>query len=78
MREAARRIGIPESTYREWEYGSQIRGEPYAKIATAFGVTLDDLLGDPVRQINDSIERDFDKLFSDLRSLRRRVLKEKD
>ena len=45
MREAARRIGVPETTYREWEYGRAIRGEPYVKIALAFGVTLDALLG---------------------------------
>ena len=46
MREAARHIGVPESTYREWEYGRKIRGEPYLQIAKAFGVSLDELLGD--------------------------------
>lgn len=45
MREAARRIGVPETTYREWEYGRAIRGEPYPKIAAAFGVSLEVLFG---------------------------------
>lgn len=42
--EAAKAIGVSPSTYREWEYGRAIRGEPYAKIALAFDVTLSELL----------------------------------
>lgn len=47
MREAARRIGVPETTYREWEYGRKILGpEPYKKIAAAFGVSITTLFGE--------------------------------
>lgn len=42
--EAAQVLGVSPSTYREWEYGRAIRGEPYAKIAEAFHVTLSELL----------------------------------
>src|SRR6266436_7191692 len=45
QREVARRIGVNESTYRQWEYGTTISGEPYPKIAEAFGITLDELFG---------------------------------
>ena len=47
--EAAELIGVSASTYREWENGRRIRGEPYAKIASAFGISISEvLLGDKV------------------------------
>lgn len=42
--EVANTAGIAVSTYREWEHGRQIKGEPYEKIAQALGVTLYELL----------------------------------
>lgn len=36
--------GIPVTTYREWENGRQILGEPYEKLAQALNVTLFELL----------------------------------
>ena len=35
---------IPISTYREWENGRQIKGEPYEKIAAALNVSLNELI----------------------------------
>ncbi len=74
QRQAAKKIGVPESTYREWEYGSEIRGEPYPQIASAFGVTLHELFG-----LNDDLgktaEEKVDKIISDLQSLKSRLKK---
>jgi len=42
--EVARRIGVAPSTYREWEYGREIRGEPYLALAETFGTTLHGIL----------------------------------
>ena len=39
----ARKLGVSESTYRDWENGRQIKGEPYMKIANLFGVSLSEL-----------------------------------
>lgn len=44
MREMARRVGVPETTYREWEVGRAIQGEPYVKMSEALGVSLSELL----------------------------------
>ncbi len=44
VNEVARRAVVPVSTYREWENGRQIKGEPYVKIAGALNVTLIELL----------------------------------
>lgn len=44
MKELAQTIGVPMSTYREWEYGRSIVGEPYPKLADALKVSLSELL----------------------------------
>lgn len=42
--DVASRIGIAQSTYREWEYGRAIKGEPYEGLAKAFDVSLSEIL----------------------------------
>lgn len=44
MRELAERTQIPVSTYREWEYGRAIQGEPYIALAAALEVSVKELL----------------------------------
>lgn len=45
VRTMAKKLKVPESTYREWEYGRAIRGEPYVKIAEVLEVSLQELFG---------------------------------
>jgi len=45
QKQVADLVGISASTYRDWEYGKQIKGEPYAKLAQALGTTISELLG---------------------------------
>jgi transcriptional regulator with XRE-family HTH domain len=42
--ETAREMGVSTSTYREWELGRQIKGEPYEKLAAIFDVSITELL----------------------------------
>jgi transcriptional regulator with XRE-family HTH domain len=42
--EIAEKIGVSESTYRDWENGRKIQGEPYRKIAEALEISIIDLL----------------------------------
>ena len=44
IREVAEAIQVPITTYRDWEYGKAIRGEPYSKLASVFNVSLEELL----------------------------------
>ena len=44
IREVATALDLPVSTYRDWEYGKAIRGEPYENLAGLIEVTLDELL----------------------------------
>lgn len=73
MREASKLIGVPESTYRDWEYGREIRGEPYLQIAKAFGITLDELFG--VHSKDRTIEEEFDLAILHLQSLKDKIIK---
>lgn len=74
MREAAKKIGVPETTYREWEYGRAIRGEPYVRIARAFGVTLDALFGNNTSS-GETVGDDFDRIISEIQALKTKVVK---
>lgn len=38
--QVAENIGVAISTYREWENGRAIKGEPYVKLADLFGVSI--------------------------------------
>jgi transcriptional regulator with XRE-family HTH domain len=38
-------IGVAPSTYREWENGRAVSGNPYAKISQALGVGVYQILG---------------------------------
>jgi transcriptional regulator with XRE-family HTH domain len=44
IKDIAKAAGVPTSTYREWEYGRLIKGEPYPKLAGVLGVSLHELL----------------------------------
>lgn len=39
-----RKLNINPSTYRDWEYGRSIRGEPYILMAKIFEVSFSELL----------------------------------
>lgn len=41
----ARAIDVAPSTYREWENGRAITGNPYTKIAYVLGVSVQQILG---------------------------------
>ena len=70
-REVARRAGIAESTYRDWEYGRAIKGDPYSILAQIFGVTLSELMmGDLGRQNTYILERlnQIERLIAEIKT----------
>ncbi len=51
FKKVAEALDMPVSTYRDWEYGKSIRGEPYEKLARLFEVSLEELIvGRPHRR----------------------------
>ena len=44
-KDIAKKVGVAESTYRDWENGRKIQGEPYTLIADALEISVLELLG---------------------------------
>jgi transcriptional regulator with XRE-family HTH domain len=44
LKELSTLLQVPPTTYREWEYGRAIQGEPYVKLAECLNVTLLELM----------------------------------
>ncbi len=44
IKDVANSLKVSTSTYRDWEYGRSIKGEPYSKLAKILGVSIEELL----------------------------------
>lgn len=73
VRKMAELANVNEVTYRQWEYGAEIRGEPYPDLARAYGITLDELFGTYL--LENSAEEEVDKIISALHSLKSKISK---
>ena len=62
INQVARKLGVSPSTYRTWEYGAKIKGEPYIQLAEIFEVSLKELLSGEKSQIEAHIEQVEDQL----------------
>ncbi|WP_413586840.1 helix-turn-helix domain-containing protein [Bdellovibrio sp. HCB274] len=67
--QVANLAAIPVTTYREWENGRQILGEPYEKLAQALNVTLFELLTGRKPNLADLFDKlaEVEKNLADLR-----------
>lgn len=45
QKQVAEFICVPATTYRDWEYGREIQGEPYYKLTELFEISLSELMG---------------------------------
>lgn len=57
VKEIAAHVGVAPSTFRDWEYGRSIKGEPYVKIAQALGVSVYELLTGQAPSLKQSLEK---------------------
>lgn len=44
VKEVSDKIGVPLTTYREWEHGRKIVGEPYIELSKVFEVSIYELI----------------------------------
>jgi len=72
IQQVCQMIDVPISTYREWEGGRQILGEPYVRIAQAFEVTLYHLLTGESSKTQNSMDL-IEKIELDLKQLKRNL-----
>lgn len=59
LKDVAAQVGVAESTYRDWENGRNIQGEPYIKIAKSLNISLGTLLGVEKREVMQSFLLDI-------------------
>ena len=45
-KDVASKLGLPATTYRDWEYGVSITGEPYLQLAKILSVSVSELMGE--------------------------------
>ncbi|MNT06136.1 hypothetical protein D3C72_1407900 [compost metagenome] len=64
-------MNIPVSTYRDWEYGKQIKGEPYVDLAKVLDVSLTELLTGRKEPIHTRIVTDLNEIARIVESIRK-------
>ena len=73
MKQVAEILGVPASTYRDWEYGKAIQGEPYAKLAEVLDINLIELLTGKSTHNRNLID-EIEKLENSVKTIKRIVL----
>ena len=71
QKEVADQLGIAPSTYRDWEYGKQIKGEPYVDLAGVFQVSLTELLTGNKGDISTKILADLKQIERVVESIKK-------
>lgn len=66
-------LNVPPTTYRDWENGKNITGEPYLKLADLFGVSLVEIItGESMK--NSDLIRELDELQEHIKIIRKIAL----
>lgn len=71
LSKAARLLGISQSTYRDWERGRAIKGEPYPKLADFYNITLAELFG--ITESKNDISVELQLMEESIRRIRMRI-----
>lgn len=74
IKEVALYLGIPISTYRGWEMGTKIGGEPYMKLASLFKTDICYLMYGIQVDRKDFVIKSIMKIKDDLEILARNVI----
>ncbi len=71
QKQVAELIGTSASTYRDWEYGKAIQGEPYTALAEVFEVSLVELMTGKKSTGTSEFLKALSQLEDDVKNLRR-------
>lgn len=69
----AKLINVPVTTYRDWEGGKAITGEPYPFLAQHLDVSISYLITGQQTDVNDILNY-IDKVIDDVKNLRKSVI----
>ena len=75
QRQVAQRIGVPLSTYKEWEYGRRIQGETiYLKLSEALEISLYALLSGKISPGDEELTQIFQDLVEHLEKVKKLLM----
>jgi transcriptional regulator with XRE-family HTH domain len=72
QKQVAERAGISASTYRDWEYGKKIKGEPYADLASALRVSITELFTDK-KVVTSKVQQELREIERIVENIRKTV-----
>lgn len=73
IKNVAQALGIPPTTYREWENGRKIVGEPYIDLSKLFGISVHELISGEKVTESDAFES-LDIIQTELNKLKHNLL----
>lgn len=73
VKKVASEIGISESTYRDWENGRKISGEPYEKIAKVLNMPIIKLVTNQEIRITE-IEKEIKNLINSVNNIEQMIV----
>lgn len=73
VKKVAEDIGVSESTYRDWENGRKISGEPYERIAKALNMPILKLITDQDMRVTE-IEEEIKKLIKSVNNIEQMIV----
>lgn len=73
VKEVADQINVPVTTYREWEHGRKIVGEPYVDLAKAFEISVHELITGQ-KYGNDGIYKSVEVIEAELKKIKENLL----
>lgn len=75
QKKVAKALGVPLSTYKEWEYGRRIQGEEvYVKLAEVLNVGLKTMLTGEIENNDKHLIQKMDAVLRQLADIRRSLL----
>lgn len=71
LKQVAEQLDISASTYRDWEYGKAIQGEPYMDLAKVLNIGVVELITGNSRQNQDLMRaiQHLDKIVTDIKTI---------
>lgn len=72
-KEVAQQLEIAESTYRDWENGRKIQGEPYLDISRVLDIPLGELIGAEQREAVKQLKSDVELLDGQVKKIKNSV-----
>jgi transcriptional regulator with XRE-family HTH domain len=74
VKDIALELGVAESTYREWENGRKIQGEPYLKLSKALNLPLGALLNIDQSKLLSSLLNEINELEKHVKNIKRNAI----